>query len=31
MRRAGEWLSAHPEYRSDLVEDEAPAQKHAET
>jgi hypothetical protein len=31
MRRAGEWLSAHPEYRSDLVEHEAPAQKHAET
>ena len=31
MRRASEWLSAHPEYRSDLVEHEAPAQKHAET
>ena len=31
MRRAGDWLSAHPEYRSDLVEHEAPAQKHAET
>ncbi|HLM18704.1 MAG TPA: SRPBCC family protein [Acidimicrobiia bacterium] len=31
MRRAGEWLSAHPEYRSDLVEHDAPAQKHAET
>jgi Polyketide cyclase / dehydrase and lipid transport len=31
MRRAAEWLSAHPEYRSDLVERDARAEKHAET
>jgi len=27
MRRASEWLSAHPEYRADLVEPEPQPQQ----
>ncbi len=30
MRRASEWLTAHPEYRADLVEPDAPAQQRDE-
>jgi hypothetical protein len=29
MRRAAEWLSAHPEYRADLVQPEPQAQQQA--